>query len=1194
MSARLAMAAAMVTSLLLCPSEAAPTRASLADGGRGSVPSRLESEVSRRAGVALRQYGYELFAREGTARAGGRVSEESVVPVGSVAGDYVLGPGDEVLVAIRGRLDTDQQITIDGSGNLVVARLPPIVAAGSTLDDLRAELDRLAHERLGGSEAFVSLKRVRRVVVVVAGEVERPGRYALGPFQTVLDALFAAGGVRRTGSLRDLRLLRAPAVAGTLAPAAADGGTSGPAAEGGILGPAAEGGILGPAAADGTPDTGAGEKRRIDLYRLLLGGSDAYEPRLFDGDRLVVPVLGPTVAVAGQVARPGIYELPVGGDGAGAGAAGPLSVADALALAGGPLRPGPQRLVRLAIGADGRETAVSVTPDSGEKETLAPGDVLLVSPLRETAGGRVHLAGHVHRPGPRPLTTTATLRVLVAPDAVRPNPYLPMAILETEAAGPDPASAPATGAGPGGPRETGIAPRRLEAFDLQALFERRTDRRLRDGDVAIVLGDEDIAFLGSAPVLALLTGTAGTGTASDKTGGLDGHRDRPGPLAPSDCAGLAALAAVLAAEPDGPLAAGPLARMAATMVPNAVSCPPLFERWPALLPFLLRHAVYVGAGALRPGFYPLAGPTTANRVASLALPADDRPPSGRTSSDAPLIDDFLSGSPIAGIARPGDVVGRTAAQASFGGRVRHPGVRRLAEAPTLGAILATRRDLADDAYPLLGLLQRRDSVGLSPALLPFSPLAVVKHEFDRRLFDGDRVHLFSAADLRWLAFGPAREPQARQLSGLAGTSRGNPAQNGFGSQPGKTGRFAADDRRSEGRRSEGRRNDGTRSDPGPETEGLGEGEHGPEEDEEDGNAREIDRAIALALGGGDGAELLADPAVIAFLQSRVVRVEGEVHAPGSYPIADGTPLDALLAVAGGLNAAANPAEIELSRGRDGGSRERINLAAAGAAGRPVFAGDAVRVGARYDPLSAGRAEITGEVRRPGRYPILRGERLSSLLARAGGLTEDAFPAGAVFTRERIRRQERNQMQSFAEQLERTAAVAAARERRPTADQVAQVRELTTLLRAAKPLGRMVVEADPGALAVQPELDPPLENGDHLLIPRRAPTVTVTGEVLAPATLQFRTGKSAEAYLEEAGGLTRYADRDRVFVVLPNGVARPLALAAWNFAPTAVPPGSTVVVPRDPEPFSFLALTDTIGRILSQLAISAVSLSVLHD
>ncbi len=315
-----------------------------------------------------------------------------------------------------------------------------------------------------------------------------------------------------------------------------------------------------------------------------------------------------------------------------------------------------------------------------------------------------------------------------------------------------------------------------------------------------------------------------------------------------------------------------------------------------------------------------------------------------------------------------------------------------------------------------------------------------------------------------------------------------------------------------------------------------------------------------------------------------------MRQPGGYPVADATPLSALIAVAGGLASDADPQAVELTSAA--GARANIDLARAADAARRVGPGDAVRVNPRAQALEARAVTILGAVQRPGSYDVGRGEALSSLIARAGGLTDDAYPAGAVFTRESERRREKEQFAQQARELERGLTLEIEKGEPVKAENVALARQLAAQLRGAEPLGRIVVEADPAILRAHPELDPLLEPDDRVTIPKRSLSVAVTGEVMHPTTAQFVSGKSADRYVSEAGGPTRNADTDRSFVILPDGRAQPLAQASWNHRVEAIPPGAILVVPRDPKPFDALDFTKSIGSLLGQLAITAASVSVI--
>ncbi len=944
-----------------------------------TAASPVEAAYSARAATPLRQFGYDQFGPDSAARNSS----------GAVQADYALGPGDELLVSLRGQKSVSKRYVIDNAGLLTVDDVRPVVAQALTLAELRTELAGAVASSYPDTDVFVSVTEVRRIGVLVTGAVGRPGRHEISAFGTLLDALSAAGGVTRSGSLRRIRLFRS-----------------------------------------GTGD----DSRAVDLYDLFITGNGAQAGlRLRDGDRLFVPPLGPTLAVMGPVNRPGIYELPPDRNG--------LTLAEAKELAGGVLRPGAQRALRFAIGPNGEET----TEDLGgaPEPVLTDGDLLSLAPLREDRRGEVRLEGHVLRPGPRALAAARSLDALLTKADLRPEPYLPFAVLA--------ATDPATRA------------RTLLPVDLAAVLRGRDRRALAEGDALYVLGADDVDFLTSEPVLDLLRGA--------KT-----------PAAES-CQGLVVLARALAARPDGPLAKGPQARAAAELTGSRIACPPLFDAVPDLLAFALEHSTLLLGGVPRPGFYPSAAGTGRGALAR-AAGGMETPSYGGASAGLAAVDGtiFESDEPLFELV----------------GHVRRPGVRSLAGGTTLRDALAGGGALKRDVYPLLGVIERTDRRTLARALIPFSPQEIAAGRANRRLADGDRVHLFSASRVRALLSPTPAEPAPT------------------------------------------------------------------------------------------AAEDSIPPAVAALLGERIVQVRGAVRDPGPYPVAETATLEALVAAAGGLAATADPGALEITAAN--GTRRRVDLAAAGRL--TAGPGDAIRVNPAAQAMETRAVTIAGAVRRPGSYDIARGERLSSLIDRAGGLTEEAYPAGTVFLRESERRRERDVYAQKARELEEWMVHEVEKGEAARSDVVGLARQLATQLRGVEPLGRIVVEADPMVLRGRPDLDPLLEPDDRINVPKRTLTVTVTGEVQHPVAAQFVSGKTQDDYLREAGGPTRNADSDRIFLVLPDGRAQPVALSSWNHTVQAIPPGSMLVVPRDPKPFDFLEFSKSIGSILGQLAITAASVSVI--
>jgi protein involved in polysaccharide export with SLBB domain len=156
------------------------------------------------------------------------------------------------------------------------------------------------------------------------------------------------------------------------------------------------------------------------------------------------------------------------------------------------------------------------------------------------------------------------------------------------------------------------------------------------------------------------------------------------------------------------------------------------------------------------------------------------------------------------------------------------------------------------------------------------------------------------------------------------------------------------------------------------------------------------------------------------------------------------------------------------------------------------------------------------------------------------------------------------------------------------------RALAQELKDVEAVGRITVEASPDSLLANPELDILLEPGDRIHLPKRPYNVRVRGEVLSPANLQFRSGKDPRDYIMEAGGYTHFADKNRTFVVYPDGSAQPLQVSSWNYKPAMIPPGATIIVPRDPKPFDFMQTAKDVSQILSNLAITGIVVDDIQD
>ena len=158
-----------------------------------------------------------------------------------------------------------------------------------------------------------------------------------------------------------------------------------------------------------------------------------------------------------------------------------------------------------------------------------------------------------------------------------------------------------------------------------------------------------------------------------------------------------------------------------------------------------------------------------------------------------------------------------------------------------------------------------------------------------------------------------------------------------------------------------------------------------------------------------------------------------------------------------------------------------------------------------------------------------------------------------------------------------------------------ITEFIEKLRAQEPIGRQVASIDEYSLQSDPKLNFILQDGDSIFIPKRSTSISVVGEVLNSTTLLFKEDLSIQDYIDLAGGTTDGADLSRIFIILPNGQSLIYKKKLFqNEINNRLLPGSTVVVSRDPDPYNWLSLTSVITPILSDLAISAASISAISN
>lgn len=352
----------------------------------------------------------------------------------------------------------------------------------------------------------------------------------------------------------------------------------------------------------------------------------------------------------------------------------------------------------------------------------------------------------------------------------------------------------------------------------------------------------------------------------------------------------------------------------------------------------------------------------------------------------------------------------------------------------------------------------------------------------------------------------------------------------------------------------------------------------------DGKLKVLSANLGKALSGDQASNLLLqakDRVIVhknlARTDPAVVTIEGEVARPGKYPLGEGMTAADLVRLAGGFKRGAYTQQADLTnymveQGEKVISDHQTVPIASALAGEPdtdvrLHDGDVltIRQLSGWNDVGATIA-VGGEVVHPGSYGIQQGERLSSVLQRAGGLRADAYPYGAILQRVQVRDlEEKNRSQLVRQVQEEGAGLKAVAESDPLSKETALLQWKNTLdtLQSTPPTGRLVVHisADIKKWENTPA-DIQVRAGDMLYIPKKPNFVMVDGAVYNPTAVSFKPGKSGEWYLRQAGGPTTMANKKGMFVIRADGSVIGGSGGMWSGGAmdAELQPGDMVMVP----------------------------------
>ncbi|WP_144822383.1 SLBB domain-containing protein [Marinobacter piscensis] len=335
----------------------------------------------------------------------------------------------------------------------------------------------------------------------------------------------------------------------------------------------------------------------------------------------------------------------------------------------------------------------------------------------------------------------------------------------------------------------------------------------------------------------------------------------------------------------------------------------------------------------------------------------------------------------------------------------------------------------------------------------------------------------------------------------------------------------------------------------------------------------------------------------------VVRVAGAVRFPGTYPMPENGTLKELLDAAGGLRENALLLEGEITRyttsEQGTGETRVINFTPSkvleGSDNVALQGRDRILIKGVPDFAENRTVTVSGEVTYPGEYTFQDGDTLTDVLKRAGGLTSNAFPKGAVFTRAKLRRLEAQRLQEAEERLKGDLLGVQLQGDSLSGDAAERAQSVESLLdevQGSRPVGRMVIDL---AAITSGNTHQPirLQDGDRLTVPEIPQAVTVFGEVQFPTSHLHQASLTVEDYLERSGGPTRQADESRAYVVKADGsVMMPKRSNWFGGGGSQLEPGDTIIMPIDVDRLNQLELWTNVSQIVYQMALGAAAVGNL--
>ena len=335
--------------------------------------------------------------------------------------------------------------------------------------------------------------------------------------------------------------------------------------------------------------------------------------------------------------------------------------------------------------------------------------------------------------------------------------------------------------------------------------------------------------------------------------------------------------------------------------------------------------------------------------------------------------------------------------------------------------------------------------------------------------------------------------------------------------------------------------------------------------------------------------LRSGDSVIINSSRRLISISGGINVPAIYELKDNENLEDLVNLAQGYSIAATD---EIFIYNSSGNSEKIQPEELGAV--ELKHGDSVKI-PLFSPISKKTLSVTinGAVNKPGLYSFVEGTTLHQIIAEAGGYSEYAYPFGGSLYRKKVAEIQQDSFnKTYTSIINFLASNGGAKT--TTVSTSPNLPLILAELKAAKFLGRVSAEFSRRKVEKDPSLDTALADGDEIFIPLFTSDVYVTGDVQNPGGRRYSSELKVGDYLEQSGGIGKFADNERIIVVKPNGDAEVIKKSLFtSYSNVNVYPGSTIYVPREIGKLEGIEFTATLAPIVSSLALSLASLNSIN-